>query len=372
LHVVDFVDTLQTDINRLLFYKMKIYVNARFLTQPITGVQRYGIECSRQIKKLHPEVTFLTPENILSKDIATELEVEIIGKNTGHRWEQTDLPRYLKKIGNPKLLNFANTAPLLYNNNYTTIHDLAFHFHPEWNSRLFATWYNFLIPKIAKKSKHIFTVSNTIKDEIITAYYIQPDKISVTFNGISKKLTEYINGNIPTKKKIILSVGTFSIRKNHQNVIKGFLQSNIKDEYKLALVGDRNKIFSESGIDNELLKNSNIDLLQHLTETELIELYCSSEIVVSLSKYEGFGIPLLEGLYAGCKLLCSDIPVYKELYTGFATFCQQDNIENISEAMNKIVSFDRNIEPLKMQKLFGVCNYKKAAETILEKVLSVA
>ena len=128
---------------------MKIFVNARFLTQPLSGVQRYGIECSRQIKKLHPEATFVAPGNILHTDIAKELNVKIVGKNTGHLWEQVDLPFYLARHKSPPLLSLANTAPLLYSNNFVTIHDLAFYHHPEWNSKAFSAWYNILIPRLA-------------------------------------------------------------------------------------------------------------------------------------------------------------------------------------------------------------------------------
>ena len=80
---------------------MKIFVNARFLTQPVSGVQRYGIECSRQIKKLLPDTVFLTPKNILHHDIANELGARVIGLNTGHLWEQADLPLFLLRNGLP-------------------------------------------------------------------------------------------------------------------------------------------------------------------------------------------------------------------------------------------------------------------------------
>src|SRR4051812_40519713 len=104
---------------------MKIVVNARFLTQPLSGVQRYGIECSRQIKKLYHEITFVCPQNVIHQDIAEELGVKIIGRREGHLWEQIDLPLYLAGMKYPPLLNLANTAPIRYRNNYVTIHDLA-------------------------------------------------------------------------------------------------------------------------------------------------------------------------------------------------------------------------------------------------------
>ena len=94
-----------------------LFVNARFLTQHITGVQRYAIEISKQLKfKLRDGVVFLSPENIVHNEIARNLGVRVIGKNSGHIWEQLDLPIYIKREGSPLLLNLANTAPVFYKN----------------------------------------------------------------------------------------------------------------------------------------------------------------------------------------------------------------------------------------------------------------
>ncbi len=346
---------------------MKIFVNARFLTQPVSGVQRYGIECSRQIKKLHPGVVFLAPKNILHKDIAKELEVKVTGRNTGHLWEQLDLPLYLSNKRRPPLLNLANTAPLAYSNNYITIHDLAFYHHPEWNAKAFSTWYNILVPRLAYQARHLFTVSQTMRKEIIECYKVAASKISVTYNGISQKMLS--EGQPDAKKeKIILSVGTFNLRKNHQNLVSAFLESNVKNEYQLVLIGDKHKVFSESGIDEKTLTGNNISISEHLSEDELINMYRKAGIVVSLSLYEGFGIPLLEGLYNSCKVLCSDIPVYHELYDKYASFCDPLDTKSISNALEALAMAGSggnvNIAPLMEQ-----CNYASSARTIIDKII---
>jgi glycosyltransferase involved in cell wall biosynthesis len=346
---------------------MKIFVNARFLTQPVSGVQRYAIECSRQIKKLHPDVTFVAPKNILHKNIAKELEVKVIGRNTGHLWEQLDLPAYLSNNRRPPLLSLANTAPVVYSNNYITIHDLAFYHHPEWNSKAFSAWYNILIPRLAFNCRHIFTVSQAMRKEIIDCYKIPPAKVSVTYNGISQHMLASGGQNNVPKEKIILSVGSFNRRKNHQNLVSAFLDSNIKNEYQLAIIGDKNKVFSESGLDEKALAGNNIKIYEGLTEDELTDMYQKAEIIVSLSLYEGFGIPLLEGSYYGCKVLCSDIPVYHELFDGYASFCDPLDIKSIVNALQALTMTNttKDISPL-LEK----CNYVNSARTIIDKITS--
>ncbi len=345
---------------------MKIVVNARFLTQPLSGVQRYAIECSRQIKKIYPETIFLCPENILFNDIAEELDVQIIGRNKGHLWEQFDLPMYLAKQKYPPLLNLANTAPLLYSNNFITIHDLAFYHHPEWNSKLFSMWYNILIPRLAKRCRHIFTVSQTMRGEIIKYYNVSPVKISVTYNGISQSMLDRKLINQVKKEKIILSVGSFNIRKNHQNLVSAFIHSEINDEYQLVIIGDKNKVFRESNLDESTLTDNNIKIYQGFSEQELINMYQKAEIVASLSVYEGFGIPLLEGLFYGCKIICSDIPVYRELYDKYACFCNPTDIKSVSETLNSTAGNDLKLPDL--EPLLEKYNYAASAQTIIERI----
>lgn len=347
---------------------MKFFINARFLTQPISGVQRYAIECSRQIKALHPQVVFLCPPDILHQSIAEELDAIPVGRRKGHLWEQLDLPAYLKKQSEAVLLNLANTAPLSYKNNFVVIHDLAFHHHPEWNSRLFALWYNYLVPRLARRSRHIFTVSETIKAELVKYYNVPESKVSVTYNGVGERML--VKQRDVPKEKIILSVGTFNIRKNQHMLVKAFMQSTIKDEYTLVLAGDRNKVFAESGIAEDIASDR-IKIYEKLTDVDLMALYQQAGVVVSLSNYEGFGIPIIEGLFFGCKILCSDIPVYRELFSDVAVFCRQNDVADVANQLESIVTAAAPSKD-KVDALLMKYSYKKAAGVILKEVNAIS
>ena len=309
-----------------------------------------------------PEVVFVAPKDILHTDIAIELGAVVIGRNTGHLWEQADLPLYMAKTKRLPLLNLANTAPLLYSNNYITIHDLAFYHHPEWNSKSFATWYNILVPRLAFGSRHIFTVSQAMKQEIADCYGVNKEKITVTYNGISKLMQDLVKDRQVGKEKIILSVGSFNKRKNHAVLLQAFLQSSIRQEYQLVVIGDKNKVFSDGGIDEETVRNNNIKICSGLSEGELIAMYQRAEVVVSLSAYEGFGIPVLEGLYCGCKAICSDIPVYRELYSHNAVFCDPGQLSAVVDALNNIGA----MQIADTAPLFEKYNYAAAAHAIMQ------
>mgnify|MGYP002626364654 CR=1 FL=1 len=135
---------------------------------------------------LKDNVSFVAPGNVIQSEIAERLDVKIVGKHTGHLWEQWDLPHYLKKNGCPLLLNLCNLAPLRYKNKISTIHDVSFIRYPQTFSKKFLLFYNFMIPKIISSSKMILTVSEFSKREIIDVYGTDENKIEVIYNAVNQ------------------------------------------------------------------------------------------------------------------------------------------------------------------------------------------
>jgi len=343
---------------------MQLFVNARFLAAPLTGVQRYSIEISRQIKKFHPATRFLSPYNIRHHAIAEELGAEQTGQTKGHLWEQVTLPSFLKKNGNPSLFNPANTAPLAYENNFITIHDLAFFHFPHWNSLAFRMWYNYLIPKIAKRAKHIFTVSETMREELAANLSLPLSSISVSYNGIPEVFKKF---KIPLQKEpLVLAVGSINQRKGYSQLVAAFLESRISATHQLVIVGNRDKIFaSVPGLSQ---RQKSIIVCEGITDEELVDLYQRADILVSLSEYEGFGIPVLEGLFFGCKVLCSDIPTYRELFGDYAYFCNSQNIKEIITGLESISDYPSNHSA--PESLMNRFDFTHSALTILKCIAS--
>ena len=169
------------------------------------------------------------------------------------------------------------------------------------------------------------------------------------------------------KEKVILAVGTFSKRKNHQQLVKAFVESKVKDEYQLVIIGDKNRVFAESGLDENLLINANISIYDRLSSEELISMYVRAEVLVSLSVYEGFGIPVLEGLYSGCNVICSDINVYRELYDGYVHFCDPYDINSISAALENVTN-QKNTGK-NPEALFEKYNYTRSGLVIIDQIM---
>lgn len=314
----------------------ELVVNARFLSQPITGVQRFAIEVSRELLKSEIPVRFLCPKNSIHHEIAEEFKAEKCGTLSGTAWEQIDLPRMLKKQKKPLLLNLANTGPLAYRNQALVLHDLAFLVHPEWFSKKFVFWYRFLIPNLLQKAKIIFTVSEFSKNEITRFWPGIEGRVFVAGNGLpGLNAGDEAATNLP-ENPYILCVSGNNRRKNGESVMEAM---NLLNEpgLRLLMLGRRNENFrTPSRIGNAPSMSPKIEFLEDVSDTQLASLYQHAEALVYPSSYEGFGLPPLEALSYNCPSILTDIPVFKEIYEGAALFIPDAKPEHIAKGIEQI------------------------------------
>lgn len=313
--------------------KLRIYINGRFLTRPISGVERFSIEICNELIKLDSSIKIIAPKKAKNQKWINESNVLYVGKFSGHFWEQITLPFLLKRKRSPLLLNLANMAPLLYANKIVTLHDIAFKDHPEWFNPIFSIYYSFLIPFLLKTSKHILTVSEFSKTKIHETYKISNHKISVAYNGLSQSFLAYIPGNNPYDFKYMLTVGSFQPRKNLLRLLEAYQQINMPKP-KLIVVGTSNKVFKSICQDLDFF-DQEIIIKENVSDNELCALYSHAEKFIFPSLYEGFGLPIIEALHFSCPVIASDIPVFRELFADLITYFNPYDIEDIKRALVK-------------------------------------
>lgn len=317
---------------------MKIVVNARFLTQRMTGVQRYAVEICLELKRMMGDnIEFVSPYNIEQRDYADRLSVKVIGSHKGHIWEQIDLPSYLRKSGNPLLLCLCNTAPLFYKNKIVTVHDVAFEAYPQTFSKSFLYTYHFLIPRIIKSALHVITVSNFSKEEIVKYYGTPQDKISVVYNAVGGQFKAIYDKGL-RESNYLLAVSSLNYRKNFIAVLKAFdLLEKENQDVNLYIIGDlQNNSFKSIDIEH-YKKKSHVKFLGRVSDDDLIKYYSNALAFVYPSIYEGFGIPPLEAQNCGCPVLVADIPPLHEVIENSGIYCNPYEIKDIASGMERII-----------------------------------
>ena len=162
-----------------------LVVNCRFLTRPVTGVERFAFEIVARLVERVDDIRLVAPPTIPAETRIAGQRVQPVGRLRGHLWEQVSLPRYLRSVGSPTLLDLANTGPLLWPNQLYVLHDVAFITQPESYRRAFRLAYRVIAGTLVRRASHVATVSTFSRDEIVRVFRCLRCHIEIVPNGVS-------------------------------------------------------------------------------------------------------------------------------------------------------------------------------------------
>ena len=323
---------------------MRIYINGRFLSQQITGVQRYAREMVLAMDSIISETVsedewyILAPNNVENELSLSVIKIKRCGRLTGHLWEQIELPFFAK---NGFLINLCNCAPLLKKKQLVTIHDAAVAEYPEAYSWAFRKWYKFMSYICGKYSEKITTVSNFSRNQLHKHYNIPLDKIEVIYNGIDHMDRMVADDSIIDdlmlhNEDFVLAVSSQNMTKNFSLVIK---VAKKLPNVKFIIVGGSNKSVFRSGNNEDL---SNVMYTGYVSDEKLISLYRHASVFVYPSLYEGFGIPPLEALSQGCLTIVSHCASLPEICGDWSDYCNPNNEAELADKINMCICEKNN------------------------------
>lgn len=271
-----------------------VVLNARFKTRPVTGVERFAREVSARIES----------------DREIELEearpANAIAGWKGHAWEQFSLPRKLDR--DAVLFSPCNTGPVSVRRQLVVIHDAAVWDYPEGFSGAFRHLYQQLLPRLARRSLGVATVSEFSRRQLAPRLGIPEEKILVLGNAASDAFSPDGNLDRPERDGIeLLCVGSLDPRKNLGRLIRAWLllktQDRLPENATLNLVGGANpRNFAEF----ERAEDVSLHWHGRVTDEELVRQYRHADAFIFPSTYEGFGLPPLEAMACGCPVLLSN------------------------------------------------------------------
>jgi glycosyltransferase involved in cell wall biosynthesis len=204
-----------------------------------------------------------------------------------------------------------------------TIHDLTAWKYPETLPSLYLPYIKKAISHAVIFADLIFTVSETIKKEIIELFKISGEKIYVGYSGISDRFlkssvnsayAEKVKSKFSIKKEFLLFVGAIEERKNIITLVKAVEELKKYLNLQLVLAGKPGYGYSivEKYLQEHRLQQDVI-VTGYISEEEKIALYDSSKVFIFPSLYEGFGTPLLEAMARGVPVIASKIPTTEEI-----------------------------------------------------------
>ena len=317
---------------------MTIYINGRFLTQPMTGVERYAYSMCKAMARLQQPFTIVCPQAPIHKDYdVSGLTIVHYGIGNSHFWEQCVLPLFFLGKKDYLVLSFTGLGSVLIRHKVMTVHDLSFLYNRSWFSKAYYWWYRIMTPLAIKTSRHLITVSQFSKQEIMRFYpFIQEEQISVAYGAVDSTRFHRLSSVPATEHSFALAVSSIDPRKNYPMLVKAF---KCFDGCLLYIVGKQNHVFSQqNGLDEEL---PNVRFLGRVSDEELTRLYNQAVCFIFPSIYEGFGLPLLEAMTCGCPVLASDIPVFREVCGDAAIYFNPYDETSIRNAIAHFLSLNK-------------------------------
>ncbi len=270
--------------------------------------------------------------------------------------------RNINKSKSFDIFEFLNLPLFKINNskNLLTIHDLRWLYFEKNLIKL--KIYKLIFKSSLNKSFKIITVSETIKNEI--SKFVSKEKISIFYNGISKQKKNHYTNYKKYFKKYILSIGHFEKRKNFLNLIEAYNLIKNKIDHKLIIIGNDlgEKINLQNKLKNLNLSTKYVKLISGVSNDEVNFLYKNSSLVVFPSKYEGFGIPILEAINFKIPIAMSNIRIFKEITSNKGFYFNPNNVKQISvcildalknkSRMNKLQNYyDKRLNNFRLNKI---------------------
>lgn len=306
-----------------------IVLNGRYMTQHLTGVQRYARGITRALLRSRHDIEVVVPRNGKIRPEYADIPVTRIGALTGHAWEQVSLPLYARKQ-DAVLLNLGSTGPALLRKQIVTNHDITYVRYPESFARSFRLLYRALTPVLLRSAMHVITVSEFSKQEISEFFGVDPDKFVVVPNAADDV---FQRGQEESHRDgHVLAVSSPSAHKNFARLLDAY---SALDGAKppLVIVGGT----APALVRPELAEDEGVRFAGRVSDDELVRLYRGATAFVFPSLYEGFGIPPLEAQACGVPVVAADIPVTREVLGDSALYADPTSVNSIAEAIHSLL-----------------------------------
>ena len=308
--------------------KPLVVVDADVLGRRRTGDETYIRNLLRALAPLAPEAGVRVAAVTRNPELVPE-GIEPVELSTGSQELRMTLmlPRVLRRLG-AALGHFQHALPLMLPcPAIVTIHDLSFERDPSLMGRKDSFVFKRVVPRAVRKAKRVLTVSERTRRDLRELYGIPDARIVVTPNGVDPVFTP--SNNVLQGHDYVLLVGAVQERKNPLAALAAAESAGLP----LIVAGPA----KDEALARELERRG-ARIAGYVAEDELVELYRGAACLIQPSRFEGFGLPVLEAMACGTPVVAVPEPALKEVAGDAAVWAEE---HELGEGIRRAVA-DRN------------------------------
>ena len=352
-----------------MLYRMKpvraktVALDARWVFRELSGIGRYTLELLKQLGELGGACRYL----VLVRDAERrEFIAQAAGLAGRENFEFAELPHGVfsarGQFAAARLLQ-ARGADVYHSTNFMiplpafprgkphavkcvcNIHDLIPLAHPEFTPKALKTRffpvYKALMHEIARRTDAVVTGSESAKQDIVRLLPVPAARITVAPDGVGARYTP--GGEKPSARggpKTVLYVGRCDPYKNLPGLVAAFaelVRGGVAA--RLKIVGPPDARYPEADdAARRLGVADRVERAGYLDEAGLLQAYRDADVLALLSKYEGFGLPVLEAMACGTPVVCSNAASLPEVAGSAARIVAPEDTAGAVAALKEILT----------------------------------
>lgn len=325
-----------------------VWINARFLSRPVSGVERVAREMItalvprldehgvwRASDSLSLAFQLIAPRDGAAESPWPQIRLHRAGAGSGHWWEQTSLP--LATRGG-WLASLCNTGPLFKRQQVIFLHDAQTFAIPRNFNWKFRLWYRLLFFLAGRNAAAVMTNSSFSRDELVRHVGLDPARITPRWLGVEHVTRVPADMGVFSRHALpdgpfVLAVSSVNPNKNFASVVRA-LEILGPDAPPCVIAGQRyERVFGRSSLDMRRVTH-----VGHVSDSELYALYSRASCLLFPSFYEGFGLPPVEAMALGCPVIVSKASVLPEICGDAALYCDPADPATLASAIRRLLA----------------------------------
>jgi glycosyltransferase involved in cell wall biosynthesis len=290
-----------------------VLVDADVLGRQRTGDETYVRNLLRELPGAAPDLRFAA---VTRNPALVPAGVEPIELTAGSQeWRMAwKLPRLVRRL-RPRLAHFQHSLPLLAGGrSILTVHDLSFEREPELMPRRDRLVFRTVVPRSARRADRVIAVSERTREDLADLYGIPEGEVVVIPHGVDPM---FVPGDGLGEGGYLLVVGAVQRRKDPRAAVDAANELGMP----VILAGPER----EPALARQL-RELGADLRGYVAGEELARLYRDASALVVPSRYEGFGLPVLEAMASGTPVVAAPDPALVEVAGEAAVFADQGDL----------------------------------------------